>query len=113
MDRVNIDKGCIISPFVTIGSNTNIGKSVLINLYSYIEHDCQVGNFVTVSPGVKCNGNVIIEDNVFIGSGTIILNGTKDKKIVIGKNSVIGAGSLILRSIPPNSKVAGSPAKNL
>ena len=49
--------------------------------------------FVTFAPGVKCNGNVIIEDNVFVGSGVIIKNGLPNKKIIIGRNSVIGAGS--------------------
>ena len=75
MDYVKIGEGAVISPYVTLGSNVKIGKYFHANLYSYIEHDCEIGDFVTLAPGVKCNGNVKIEDNVFVGSGAIIING--------------------------------------
>ena len=113
LDNTKIGNGTIISPFCTIGSNTNIGKHVLINLYSYIEHDCDVGNFVTISPGVKCNGNVIIEDDVFIGSGAIIGNGTSAKPLVIGKGSIIGAGAVVLKSLTKYSKIVSLPPKKI
>ncbi len=112
-DDVTLGRGNIISPFCTLGSNTKIGNFNHINLYSYIEHDCTLGNYVTISPGVKCNGNVIIEDEVFIGSGAIIGNGTEKKPIVIGKGSVIGAGSIILKNIPRFSKVIAHPSKRI
>lgn len=113
LDHIKIGKGNLISPFCTIGSNTRIGSFNHINLYSYIEHDCKVGNFVTISPGVKCNGNVILEDDVFIGSGSIIGNGTPENPINIGKGSIIGAGSVVLKSIPPFSKIVSLPPKKL
>lgn len=47
-----------------------------------------------------------IFDNVFIGCNTTILGGVK-----IGPNAVIGAGSVITKDVPPNSVVAGNPAK--
>lgn len=112
-DKFQFGKGNIISPFCTIGSNVKIGNFVHMNLYSYIEHDCIVGNFVTLSPGVKCNGNVIIEDNVFIGSGAIIGNGTSEKPITIGKGSVIGAGAVVLKNLPKNSKIITLPPKKI
>ena len=112
-DKFQFGKGNIISPFCTIGSNVKIGNFVHMNLYSYIEHDCIVGNFVTFSPGVKCNGNVIIEDNVFIGSGAIIGNGTSEKPITIGKGSVIGAGAVVLKNLPKNSKIISLPPKKI
>lgn len=49
---------------------------------------------------------VIIEDNVWIGGGVVILPG-----VTIGKNSVIGAGSVVTRSIPVNSVAVGNPCK--
>lgn len=113
MDNVNLDIGCIISPFVTLTSNIKIGKFFHANLYSYVEHDCIIGDYVTFAPGVKCNGNVIVEDNVFIGSGSTIINGSNENKIVIGKNSIIGAGSVVLNSVNPNTKVAGIPAREI
>ena len=80
MDNVKYEDGIVLSPFVTIGSNVNIGKHFHANLYSFVEHDCIIGDFVTFATGVKCNGNVIIEDNVFIGSGSIIINGSEKEK---------------------------------
>src|SRR5690606_1583819 len=47
MDDVQIGEGAIISPFVTMTSNIRIGKHFHANLYSYVEHDCVIGDFVT------------------------------------------------------------------
>jgi len=49
---------------------------------------------------------VKIEDNVWIGGGTIILPG-----VTIGKNSVIGAGSVVTKDIPNNCVAVGNPCK--
>jgi acetyltransferase-like isoleucine patch superfamily enzyme len=65
---------------------------------------------VTFAPSVKCNGNVIIEDNVYIGTGAIIHQGREDKPIVIGKNSIIAAGSVVTKSVKENITVFGNPA---
>ena len=112
-EKKNIGIGASISPFVTITSNVKIGKFFHINLYSYVEHDCEIGNFVTFAPGVKCNGNVIIEDNVYVGSGVIIKNGLPNKKIIIGENSILGAGAVITKNVSKNSIMVGNPAKKL
>lgn len=47
-----------------------------------------------------------IEDNVWIGAGTIILPG-----VTIGENSVIGAGSVVTRDVPANVVAFGSPCR--
>ncbi len=60
MDEVEIAPGAALSPFVTITSNIKIGKCFHANLYSYVEHDCVIGDYVTFAPGVKCNGNIHI-----------------------------------------------------
>lgn len=41
------------------------GRHFHANLYSYVEHDCVIGDFVTFAPGVKCNGNVVVEDYAY------------------------------------------------
>ncbi len=108
-----ISDGYLISPFVTIGSNVKIGKQFHANLYSYVEHDCRLGDFVTFAPGAKCNGNVVIGDNVHLGSGSVIKNGTSKKPIIIGSNVVVGAGAVVTKNITKNSVVTGNPAKKL
>lgn len=110
MDNVEIGEGAILCPFVTITSDVVIGKGFQANLYSYVAHDCRIGDFVTFAPGVKCNGNVVIEDGVYIGTGAIIFPGKKDKPLVIGKNSIISAGSVVISSIPSGKTYFGNPA---
>jgi acetyltransferase-like isoleucine patch superfamily enzyme len=63
MDDVSIGDGAILSPFVTLASNIRIGRHFHANLYSYVEHDCVIGDYVTFAPGVKCNGNVWCRDS--------------------------------------------------
>ena len=113
MDEVIMGEGSILSPFVTITSNVTIGKSFHANLYSYVGHDCIIGDYVTFAPGVKCNGNVKINDNVFVGTGAIIHQGKSNKPIIIGENSKIAAGAVVTKNIPENVTVIGNPAQVL
>ena len=112
-NKSDIGIGACISPFTTIMSNVKIGNFFHANLYSYVEHDCEIGDYVTFAPGVKCNGNIIIQDNCYIGSGAIIKNGKPEKKLIIGKNSVVGAGAVVTKNVPKNSIIVGNPAKKL
>jgi sugar O-acyltransferase (sialic acid O-acetyltransferase NeuD family) len=113
MDDVRLDEGCIISPFVTLTSNIRIGKYFHANLYSYVEHDCVIGDYVTFAPGVKCNGNVVIEDHAYIGAGAIIKQGRPGDPLVIGRGAVIGMGAVLTKDVGPGTIVVGNPASLL
>lgn len=82
---------------ITIGSNVTISTNVTI-----LTHDASPG---VVRGGTKL-GRVTIGDNVFIGTGSIVLCNTR-----IGSNVVVGAGSVVTRDLPDNGVYAGSPAK--
>ena len=105
-----IKESTILCPFVTINSNSIIGNNFQANIYSYIAHDCIIGDNVTFAPSVKCNGNVIIDDDVYIGTGVIIHQGKPNKPLKIGKGAVIAAGSVITSSIPEGKTYFGNPA---
>ena len=111
MDDVKIGEGAILSPFVTLTSNIQIGQYFQANLYSYVEHDCVIGDFVTFAPAVKCNGNIIIENHAYIGAGAVIKQGEAGKPLVIGAGAVIGMGAVVTKSVSPGETVVGNPAK--
>lgn len=113
MDNIEIDEGAALSPFVSITSNIKIGKCFHANLYSYVEHDCVIGDYVTFAPGVKCNGNIHIEDHAYIGTGAVIKQGTPYKPLVIGKGAVVGMGAVVTKSVPAGVTVVGNPARIL
>ena len=85
---------------IYIGNNVLIGPNVTIDAGTHPIHPelrRKVAQF---------NLSVVIENNVWIGAGVIILPGVR-----IGKNSVIGAGSVVTKDIPSNVVALGSPCR--
>lgn len=113
MDNIQTGMGLVVCPFSMISTNLKVGKSFHLNIYSYIAHDCIIGDFVTFAPGVKCNGNVHIEDDVYIGTGAIIKQGTPSKPLIIGKGAVVGMGAVVTKDVAPGVTVVGNPARPL
>lgn len=113
LDEVEIGEGSLLCPFTCITSNIKIGKFFHANIYSYVAHDCVIGDYVTFAPGVKCNGNIHIEDHAYIGTGAVIKQGTPDKPLVIGKGAVVGMGAVVTKSVPAGVTVLGNPARIL
>jgi sugar O-acyltransferase (sialic acid O-acetyltransferase NeuD family) len=111
MDEVKIGAGAILCPFVTLTSNISIGKQFHANIYSYVAHDCVIGDFVTFAPGVHCNGNVVIEDHAYIGAGAILRQGKPGEPLIIGRGAVVGMGAVVTKSVAPNTTVIGNPAR--
>lgn len=105
-----IGAGAILCPFSMVTANATIGRFFHANLYSYVAHDCRIGDFVTFAPSVQCNGRVIVEDGAYIGAGAVIRDGTEAKPIVIGRGAVVGMGAVVTKSVAPFTTVVGNPA---
>lgn len=111
MDAIELGDGAILSPFVTLTSNLRIGRHFHANIYSYVAHDCLIGDFVTFAPSVQCNGNIVIEDHVYVGTAAVLKQGQPGAPLVIGKGAVVGMGAVVTRSVPPGVTVVGNPAR--
>ena len=113
LDDVVIGEGGVLCSFVTLTSNVRIGRHFHANIYSYVAHDCVIGDFVTFAPGVMCNGNVLIEDHAYIGSGAVLRQGQPGKPLRIGRGAVVGMGAVVTKDVPAGETVVGNPARPL
>ncbi|MFV9472833.1 acetyltransferase [Advenella sp. RU8] len=113
LDNAEIGEGTILSPFVTMNSNIKVGKHFHANLYSFVGHDSVIGDYVTFAPGVKCNGNIVIEDYAYIGTGVVFKQGKPGEPLVIGRGAVVGMGAVVTKNVPAGATVVGNPAKPL
>jgi maltose O-acetyltransferase len=108
-DDIYISNNCwIITPDnnqskITIGNYVMIAQNVMIigGNHSTLRTDIPM-----MLQGEGKQGSIVIEDDVWIGAGAIILTGVK-----IGQGSVIGAGSVVTKDIPEYSIAVGNPAK--
>jgi len=104
--NVKLGIGIFVGQNVVINNSSCIGDCAIINTSASIDHDNLIGKFVNVSPGCHTSGRVIIQSNVFLGTGSIII---PDR--IIGEHSIVGAGSIVISDIRPNCKVVGNPAR--
>ena len=105
--------GAIICGRTMITDNVTIGRFFHCNIYSYVAHDCVIGDFVTFGPRVSCNGNVRIDDHAYVGAGAVIRQGAPGRPLVIGKGAVVGMGAVVVRDVAPCTTVVGNPARPL
>jgi acetyltransferase-like isoleucine patch superfamily enzyme len=103
-DHSNIGPYCYIgcSGHISIGNNVMISPRVSIYAENHVFEDAH--NTIK-SQGVQ-RQSVVIEDDCWIASNSVILAG-----VTIGKGSVVAAGSVVTHDVPPYSIVAGVPAR--
>lgn len=111
MGPADIGEGAIICSFCTITTNVRIGRFFHANIYSYVEHDAIIGDYVTFAPRVNCNGNITIKDLAYIGAAAVIRQGDYGAPTVIGRGAVVGMGAVVLTSVPDGETVVGNPAR--
>jgi sugar O-acyltransferase (sialic acid O-acetyltransferase NeuD family) len=98
--------GCQILAQSAVCAQAQIGRSVIINTSSSVDHDTIVGDGSHIAPGAHIAGEVIVEDGVFVGIGAVVL-----PRIRIGKYATVGAGAVVTKDVPSGVTVVGNPAK--
>lgn len=102
---------CAINPSALISDPylIRLGNNVRLASCKLIAHDGSV-NMINRAVGTKLDrvGPIDIRDNVFIGIDAIVM-----PSVTIGPNAIVAAGSVVTKDVPPNSVVAGVPAKRI
>lgn len=106
--HVEIDMGTFLASGVMINPLAKIGKSVIINTGSIIEHECKVDDFSHIAPGAVLAGNVSVGKRSFVGANAVIKEG-----VTIGHDAMIGAGAVVLQDVKSESKVVGNPGRDI
>lgn len=120
-DSITIGDNFYIGKYSIIECNAQIGDNVIfanhVSLIGrYDHHFQQIGTPIRLASQIRdsdydwkgLNQKIIIEDDVWIGLGSIILSG-----LTIKTGSIIAAGSVVTKDIEPYSIYAGNPAKKI
>ncbi|MBE3568796.1 MAG: 2,3,4,5-tetrahydropyridine-2,6-dicarboxylate N-acetyltransferase [Bacillales bacterium] len=113
-DQVEIGDGAVVMMGAVINIGSVIGEGTMIDMNAVLGGRATVGKNCHIGAGAVLAGvieppsakPVIIEDDVLVGANAVILEG-----VTVGKGSVVAAGAIVTKDVPPNTVVAGAPAK--
>lgn len=108
-NKIRIGENFYMGNYCHLSANALIGDNVLFASYVSLVGGDHIIDYIDVpirEAGRSKLKFIIIEDNVWIGHGAIIMHGVK-----IGSGAVVAAGSVVTKDIPTNAVYGGNPAK--
>lgn len=102
----SIGQGTVVCAGAVVQPDAFVGRHAIINTCASVDHDCYIGDFAHICPGVHLGGNVGVGKGSWIGIGSQVIQGVN-----IGSNVLVGAGSTVIRDVPDNAVIMGSPAR--
>lgn len=104
-DSVELGPGTVVLAGAIIQPEVQIGTHSIVNTAATVDHDCRLGDYVHLAPGVHLGGSIAVEEGVLLGIGTVVIPGLR-----IGAWSIVGAGSVVVKDLPAGVKAVGAPA---
>lgn len=101
----SIGEGSVIMHQAMVNAGAQIGFGCIINTFANIEHDAMIGDYTHISTGAMVNGDCQVGKRVFLGSQSVMVNGT-----FITDDCIVAAGSLARKSMQRSGIYAGNPA---
>ena len=92
----------VICMGVLIATDAAVGKGVILNTGSSVDHETSIGDYCHVAPGAILAGRVKVGREVFVGMGAKIA-----QNLNIGDGATIGAGAIVLKDVPASTTVVG------
>jgi sugar O-acyltransferase (sialic acid O-acetyltransferase NeuD family) len=103
---VFLGHGTVVLARAVVQVDSHLGDHVIVNHAATVDHDCVVGNYSHLAPGVHLAGNVVVQDGVLVGIGAAVIPGVR-----IGSGTTVGAGAAVVHDLPEHVVVVGVPAK--
>ena len=85
---------------------SRVGVHAIVNTSASVDHECVLGDYSQVTPGVHLGGNVTIGEGAFLGVGAAAIPG-----VTIGAWSIVGAGAVVVSDLPERILAVGVPAR--
>ena len=103
---VELGKGILVVGNVCINIDSIVADGCIVNTNAAVDHDCRLGRYSHVCPGVSLAGEVNIGEKSWIGIGSSVI-----QQILIGSNVMVGAGTSVIKNIRDNATVVGCPGR--
>lgn len=105
---VEIGVGTAVMAGAVVNPCSRLGKGVILNTCSSVDHDCEVGDFCHIAVGVHIAGTVALGKNVCLGAGVTVKN-----NVTICSDCIVGAGAVVVKDIKEQGTYIGVPAKKI
>jgi sugar O-acyltransferase (sialic acid O-acetyltransferase NeuD family) len=105
-ENVLVGAGTLISAGCVVTCQARLGEHVHLQVHSSIHHDAVLGDFATLTPGVRVCGHVRVGEGAWFGVSASVVD-----RVEIGAWSRVGAGAVVLDDVPANATVVGQPAR--
>jgi sugar O-acyltransferase (sialic acid O-acetyltransferase NeuD family) len=106
-ETCRVGAGSILLAHVDLTADVVIGRHVAVMPQVVAPHDTEVGDFATLTSGVRVGGGCLISEGAYVGSGACLLQG-----IEVGPWAMVGMGSVVTRDVPAARLWHGAPARD-